>query len=128
MTESTLPLTGPKPQQSAPGQSICAANARKLAVLLVLLLSGCAGLGFKFWLEIKASSIALDQMIGSHEVLAPLRLVWWFCTGNGRALHFAECINKPYQTHLMQLADNHPMPQSACPYTHQQLNAVCYKL
>lgn len=111
MTESTLPLTGPKPQRSAPGQSFCAANARKLAVLLVLLLSGCLGLGLKFWLEIKASSVALDEMIGSHEVLALLHAEWR-CTADDCALYFAECtslLTKPISCMSVHPSGYHTM-------------------
>ena len=69
MTESSLPVTDPKPQRNVT-QSFLAANARKLAVLLVLLLSGCLGVGVKFWLETKATftTLSLGHLVGSHEV------------------------------------------------------------
>lgn len=67
MKEDSLPLIESSHQHHAV-QSFWAANARKLALLLVLLSSGCLGLGVKFWLENKETSISLDQMIGSHEV------------------------------------------------------------
>lgn len=66
MKEDSLPLIESSHQHHAV-QSFWAANARKLALLLVLLSSGCLGLGVKFWLENKETSISLDQMIGSHE-------------------------------------------------------------
>lgn len=69
MTEESLPLINSKNQHFA-AQSFWAVNARKLGLLLILLLSGCLGLGIKFWLEKKETSVSLDQMIGSHEVLA----------------------------------------------------------
>ena len=71
MTEESLPLIDPKPQHDAV-QSFCAANARKLALLLVLFLSGSLGLGAKFWLDRKEMSVSLDQLLGSHEVLTTL--------------------------------------------------------
>lgn len=67
MTEESLPLINSKNQHVA-AQSFWAANSRKLGLLLLLLLSGCLGLGIKFWLETKETSVSLDQMIGSHEV------------------------------------------------------------
>ena len=69
MKEDSLPLTDSTHQHHAV-QSFWAASARKLALLLVLLSSGCLGLGVKFWLENKETSISLDRMIGSHEVQA----------------------------------------------------------
>ena len=69
MTEDSLPLIDSNNQHHA-NQSFWAANARKLALLLVLLFSGCTGLGVKFWLESKEASVSLDQLIGSHEVQA----------------------------------------------------------
>ena len=69
MTEDSLPLVDSNNQHHAV-QSFWAGNARKLALLLVLLSSGCLGLGVKFWLENKETSISQDHMIGTHEVQA----------------------------------------------------------
>lgn len=69
MTEESLPLINHKNQHVA-AQSFWEANARKLGLLLLLLVSGCLGLGVKFWLEKKETSVSLDKLIGSHEVPA----------------------------------------------------------
>lgn len=75
MAEEALPLIGPKSQHDAV-HSFCSANARKLALLLVLFLSGSLGLGAKFWLDAKETSVSLDQVLGNHEVLTTLSLLF----------------------------------------------------
>lgn len=75
MTEESLPLIDPKPQHDAV-QSFCAANARKLALLLVLLLSGSLGLGAKLWLDNHETTVSLDEIVASHEVLITAKLVF----------------------------------------------------
>lgn len=74
MADEALPLVDPKSQHDAV-QSFCAANARKLALLLVLFLTSSLGLGAKLWLDTKETSVSLDQILGSHEVLTTLALL-----------------------------------------------------
>ena len=56
-----------RPQHS-PVEAFCAANARKLTVLVLLLLTSCVGFGLKPWLDSKPTSVDLRQTTASFQV------------------------------------------------------------
>lgn len=76
MSESFLPLIDSKLQteastsrpQRSPVEAFVAANARKLAVLLALFLTGCLGLGAKHWIDNKETNLDISKVVSSHQV------------------------------------------------------------
>ncbi|DBA66825.1 TPA: hypothetical protein ACH3X2_001961 [Trebouxia sp. C0005] len=75
MSESFLPLIDSKLQteastsrpQRSPVEAFVAANARKLAVLLALFLTGCLGLGAKHWIDNKETNLDISKVVSSHQ-------------------------------------------------------------
>ncbi|KAA6419671.1 MAG: hypothetical protein FRX49_10395 [Trebouxia sp. A1-2] len=75
MSESSLPLIDSKLQteastsrpQRSPVEAFVAANARKLAVLLALFLTGCLGLGAKHWIDNKETNLDISKVVSSHQ-------------------------------------------------------------
>ena len=54
--------------QQSPVEAFCAANARKLIVLLLLFLTSCLGFGVKIWVDKSTTAVDLRQTLGSFQV------------------------------------------------------------